>query len=697
MSQSGLDFLRRGHLSLVELWLNLLESKLGLNQTRLMFLKGALLVYQGRFTEAKLWFQKVRHFCRDAGDPEVLFQMRLQEVKISRHYGDYRQSLELLESLERETSDPFGATAEELNLERANNLWLNGDLRQALFTLNLTATGDEVAAGRQGSNWAAVCYLAGDHSKVAECFSKSGQITPDSDGWQFDSAGLFMAGVYRDRGELSKAADFIEKELKGRKHQKFRADLWFIYLQMAIIRRDLGELESAGYYLDQAERIFLKTDGDKLFLGLIYILRCLLQAESGNLPYLQPSIAGAMEYFRDKAASWQAIANYCAGLAAIRMQEVNFAREKFLTALTCAQKSGMKFYIAQSSGFLAGILRRSGDEIGSLKFGRECLRLSAAELYRQPFWSNPFLTEVLQIGLEQGIELEFVRDILDRQAGSSAEGGCVNHHKPVRFWEEKRPQPVRKLLKAQPTEPLRVFCLGEFAVYTGQNTGAPVCWRTNKAKELLAYFIHQRRPVSRQEVITALWPEVSPEQAATFLHTNLYWVRQVLQKSGRNRGIFYENSAYRLEAKDIICDYLLFEELRDRVSGDAGEPVVADLEQAITLYRGDYLEHSGWEWALARREEYNREYLQMLQLIVARYFKLKNYRAALGYLEKILQVNPLLEEAHQMVMNAYAALGDRQAIIRQYELLRRILMDELGLEPARETSKLFYEAIGEVK
>ncbi len=686
---------------MVELWLNLLESKSELNQPGLMFLKGALLVYQGRFTEAELWFKRVRHFCHDAGDREVLFQMGLQEVKIRRHYGDYRQCLKLLESLELEATDPFGAVAEELNLERANNLWLNGDLRQALFTLDLTAAGDEAAAGRYDDNLAAVYYLSGDHSKAAECFRKFGQTTPEPDGWRLDSSGLFMAGVYRDRGELSKAAHLIEEELRGRKRQKVRADLWFIYFQMAILRRDMGELESAGYYLDQAEKTFLRTDGDKLFLGLIHIFRCLLRAESGSLPNFQPSIDDAMKFFREKAASWQAIANYCAGMAAIRMQEVNFARLKFLTALTCAQKAGMKFFTAQSSGFLAGILRRAGDEGGSLQYGRECLRLSAAEQYRQPFRINPFLGEVLQIGLERGIELEFVHDILGKKTGSSAKEGCVNHNEPggpVRFREEKPLQPaVRKLTKVKSAEPLRIFCFGEFEVYAGQNTGAPVSWRTNKAKELLAYFIHQRRPVSRQEVITALWPEVSPEQAATFLHTNLYWVRQILQKSGRNRGIFYENSAYRLEAKDIICDYLLFEELRDRVSRDAGEPAVADLEQAITLYRGDYLDHSGWEWALARREEYNREYLQMLHLIVARYFKLKNYRAALGYLEKILQVNPLLEEAHQMMMNAYAALGDRQAIIRQYELLRRILMDELGLEPARETSKLFYEAIGEVK
>jgi LuxR family transcriptional regulator, maltose regulon positive regulatory protein len=549
IAQVGTKLLRRGQVSLVEFWLDLLESKSGLNDPRLLFLKGMLLIYQGMFNDAKPLFKRVYHFLSKDGDGEMLFQLGLQEVKICRHYGDHRRSLKLLESLETEAADPFGAAAEELNIERANNQWLNGDLQQALFTLNLNTPENEVAAAWQERNFAAVYYLTGDHSKVSERFQKSFRTKPDSDGWQLGSSGFFMAGVCRDRGELSKAKYLIEKELQGRKSQKVKSDLWFVYFEMAVLQRDMGELNQAGYYLDQAERMFLKTEKNTLFLGLIHIIRYLVQAESGTLRSLESSFDDALKYFRGKAVCWQAIANYCSGVAAIKMQKMNYAREKFLLSLTYAQKAGMKFYIALSSGFLAGILIRNGDKDGSMRYAEACLRLSAAEQYRQPFRINRFLDEVLQIGLAQGIELEFVHDILGRQADSNAEEGCVKLNKPdqlIRPQEEKLPQRgVRRLTKVKPVQPLRLFCFGEFEVYTGQNTDGLVSWRTTKAKELLAYFIHQHlRPVSRQEIITALWPEVSPEQAATFLHTHLYWARQVLQKNGKGRDIVYESGGY---------------------------------------------------------------------------------------------------------------------------------------------------------
>jgi DNA-binding SARP family transcriptional activator len=44
-----------------------------------------------------------------------------------------------------------------------------------------------------------------------------------------------------------------------------------------------------------------------------------------------------------------------------------------------------------------------------------------------------------------------------------------------------------------------------------------------------------------------------------------------------------------------------------------------------------------------------------------------------------------------MIMRAQAALGNRAAVKEQYELLRRVLRKELGVEPATETQKVFKE------
>ena len=42
-------------------------------------------------------------------------------------------------------------------------------------------------------------------------------------------------------------------------------------------------------------------------------------------------------------------------------------------------------------------------------------------------------------------------------------------------------------------------------------------------------------------------------------------------------------------------------------------------------------------------------------------------------------------------MRAHAALGNRGAVKEQFETLKRVLDEELGVEPARETRKVFEE------
>ena len=67
--------------------------------------------------------------------------------------------------------------------------------------------------------------------------------------------------------------------------------------------------------------------------------------------------------------------------------------------------------------------------------------------------------------------------------------------------------------------------------------------------------------------------------------------------------------------------------------------------------------------------------------------------ALVGYGEvdaarRLLATEPSNEAAHRLLMAAYARSGSTGRALRQYLECRRALIDEVGVEPAAETTRL---------
>jgi DNA-binding SARP family transcriptional activator len=120
------------------------------------------------------------------------------------------------------------------------------------------------------------------------------------------------------------------------------------------------------------------------------------------------------------------------------------------------------------------------------------------------------------------------------------------------------------------------------------------------------------------------------------------------------------------------------------------------MEQAVALYRGDLLEEFSLagsaafeEWVLASRERYHRLAMQVLQRLIAHYGQNAEHERALDYAWRHIELDPWQEEAHLQLMRLLALNGQRCAALAQYETCRRLLHEELGVEPAAETKRLY--------
>jgi WD40 repeat protein/DNA-binding SARP family transcriptional activator len=223
--------------------------------------------------------------------------------------------------------------------------------------------------------------------------------------------------------------------------------------------------------------------------------------------------------------------------------------------------------------------------------------------------------------------------------------------------------------------------------------GEPVTdFKSDKVRALLVYLaVEAEQPHRREALAGLLWPEWPDREARRSLRDALSNLRRAIGDHDavppfllitRETVQFDTDSEYR-------SDVAAFSDLR-------GKQDPSHLQQAVALYHGGFLEGFSIgdaapfeEWTLLKREQLGRQMLQTLHSLAAIHEQQGQYEQAQAYARQHVQLEPWNEEAHQQLMRVLALDGQRSAALAQYQACSRLLADELGVEPARETVALF--------
>lgn len=233
---------------------------------------------------------------------------------------------------------------------------------------------------------------------------------------------------------------------------------------------------------------------------------------------------------------------------------------------------------------------------------------------------------------------------------------------------------------------LSLTFLGSFqAALAGKQITA---FRSAKVQGLLVYLaLANQQPHARDVLATLFWPDEPDAVAKKNLRQSLYQLRQVLGDTDS------QAASYLLVTRSTV---------QFNAASDHAVDVTAfmaylendQLEQAVTLYRGDLL--PGFtcdslpfeEWLREERERLHRLALDALFELTARSLERAEYRTAQSLARRQLALEPWREEAHRQLMQALALLGERSAALAQYAACRAVLEQELGIEPSAETETL---------
>ncbi|MFZ6021490.1 MAG: tetratricopeptide repeat protein [Chloroflexota bacterium] len=238
--------------------------------------------------------------------------------------------------------------------------------------------------------------------------------------------------------------------------------------------------------------------------------------------------------------------------------------------------------------------------------------------------------------------------------------------------------------------PLELLLLGPLQISIA---GRPVLGLVSlKAKALLAYLATERRPVPRSTLAGLLWSDLPEEDARRNLRVEISKLRRFLAPY---LVLTHHEALFKPDASCLV-DLYEFQKHLAAASKHLPAFTPEQFQKVVNLYRDDFL--SGMqvraaplfeEWLVLERERQRQAALTLLDRLVETAIQQGDWENGLLAARKSISIDSWREQSHRLLMNLLALSGDRSAALAQFEATRRLLVQELGIEPGSETLALY--------
>jgi DNA-binding SARP family transcriptional activator len=238
---------------------------------------------------------------------------------------------------------------------------------------------------------------------------------------------------------------------------------------------------------------------------------------------------------------------------------------------------------------------------------------------------------------------------------------------------------------------LTIRAFGEPAVLLDEQ---PIThWRMAHAMELFFFLLNYDHPISKESILTALWPECDDQTNQTF-HSTLHHLRKLLGQAS----VVFRSNGYSLNLAACYSEQVSYDVKEFQQSRLEAEQALAQQDEAsareaflrmVELYRGDYGQSFYNDWCTFRRDELRAAYLEARRQLAKLAWLAEAWSESAEHWRQMLLLDNCLEEAHYGLMRCYARQGKRGSALRQYQSCQKILLEELGLEPGPAIQNLY--------
>jgi LuxR family maltose regulon positive regulatory protein len=674
MEGAARDMFVAGRLGTLTAWGAALPAPLRERTPRLMLFQSRAADMLGQWEEALALTEVAERGYRAREDHHGLAYALLHRCQVWQRQGQFREALSLAQevlSLIEETDVPVAYEAHRIlgrsclalgRLEEGET-----HLRQAL-----------AHCLEQGSDY----VQASIQSDLADCLWRQGrwaeavaiQRQAVATWRQLGNPGA-LAGALNDlgfylysTGEYSEALRLFEEALELARRSGHRRNEALTLLSLAELTRDLGALGRAAEVckdgLTMADELgdgFLSAYSREA-LGLVH--RC-----RGDYPLSQAAIEQAMERAEQQDSEYQ-LGRYGASLGLVRAEagEIKTGLAELARARERLERIGARSELARAQFFAAWALFRAGREAEALTMLQQAL--ATADSPNREFFvvEGQRALPLLERAHAQGVGGKELAALLARAR-------AFEHTAQTILQEASPPE-------AEAEEPLHIFGFGRGRVERGGEEIPLSDWEAAATRQMLFFLLtHSSR--SRDQIAAVLWPELPAPKVRTTFHTTKFRLKRALGREA----IYFDGRCYQIHPDmDYWFDVAEFEQL---LEGTGPGRRVEQLQQAIALYQGDFLEDCYADWCLLYREALRERCLEALDELAGRLLARRQYRQAIQTLRRGLEMDDLREKFHRRLMRAYALSGRRSQALAQYQCCAEILERELGTAPSPETTALY--------
>jgi LuxR family maltose regulon positive regulatory protein len=451
-----------------------------------------------------------------------------------------------------------------------------------------------------------------------------------------------LGDIFIDLDEYESAAHSYTNAAEIVKKIRYQFLANYLRMVQARLARLQGQLKEAHTCLSEVEPL-IQAGGSNYECGLFYL-------ESGCLYLVQEKPAGAiarlnkaLEYFNKGEMAIEAnIARIWLAAACASSRHLEMARSHLKTLFDSIRPKTATIPILQA-------IRRASARLAGLQDDEEI---------------GPALSPWLLRAIQAEEELPALRKHL------------------------------RRMLRTVPIQAphLTIQAFGKPRVRVNGKLVTMSQWKTASVRELFFFILSATHPLTKEEIGATLWPELDANKLKLHFKNDLYRLRHAI---GQNI-ILFENNHYHFNyLLDYDYDVENFTSHLARANNSSHlEERISHLQSATGLRTGPFLQEFDSTWVWPERERLERSCVNALEKLAESQRLAGNLHAALNTCQEALKIDPCREDIHCLAMQLHADLGDRLAVIWQYQACRASLHSELDMIPSNETETLYRRLTG---
>lgn len=685
----GPIFITAGWILTLSSWLSKLPEDVLYSQPALISLLGIVHTSRGDNGHAlellNLAESKLRNTANDAEWTTAL----ARRAEVNRQLGHFDRAIEDVEKVLELTKDSSIPTRHNIRTEakRIKGLALVGlgRLQEALMWLQdalqtcralgiqksipILETELGVVYRRLGQPEVTARYYA----SALKAWEKAGNT-----GWKarlLNNMGL----LYHMTGKLTEAHHYLVDALKTSERSGYTRYQTNIMISLGDLLTDLSDLVSAYDYYDRA--LTLGTHlGNSLFIFYASLGEARLKRLGGEA-------AAAVRELRQVELSQVHMGIFEKALFNLELGCCWLESNKLEPAIVVL-RDAVSLFDEGKSPMERGLAQLWLEAACSVQFPDVALArikelLPPARLWQTP---TPFMIHAIRVGrwLRRRGSTQLFKDVtladFFDQAERIHESLPALYRSLVAEPKDLRPEAPR----------LEIRSFGNVQVIQNQQNVGLSDWQTREARDLFLFLL-QSPPLTKEQIGLEFWPDISPARLKMRFKINIYRVRQAIGPDS----IIFENDRYRFNRSIAYSwDRENLDGLLRTLPNVDGPEKIKLLEQTMEILKGPYMADIDAEWSISDRLKYQDLHQELMIELAKLYLASDQARACLNVARQVLKVDPLLEMAHRLIIQAYATLHDPAGMTLQFREYKQILKEELGLQPSVEIRTLYDRLLG---